>query len=261
MYSEDFAQQVADLTLKHLYTDTRDSPLFWVFSFVMIVLGSALGLFLKTFFGKSAETLATKNALEEIKRQTKELTTASEGVRQAMEHQYWQIRDLKLSLHKKLEELVTETHSLQSFFHRRALDASRLDLRHQLGPEDRDPTAAINAICEMYFPQLRSLCERLEEPIADLREAIEELRVRPVSQEPPTPQESERYAQLRTKAQSLLDELDHEAHGLIRECAQTNKKVARLTDLGDWEGWFDDSKPSPYRPEVTRTTPAAIMVR
>jgi hypothetical protein len=90
----------------------------WLFYAVILALSlvsGVIGAYLSKYFGKRGETAATKADFDEIIRQLKKTTEASEEVRSAVSHADWVAREWKTIRRIKLEELVDSAVSVKAW--------------------------------------------------------------------------------------------------------------------------------------------------
>jgi len=116
-------------------------------SFFATVIGNVV----TSYARKRGETLATKADFDEILRQLRASTKATEDIKSSVQHSDWISREWKVIRRTKLEELLDSAYAADHW-----LEACRnrwlFQNTSELGP---DPTDKVKRICALYFPELK----------------------------------------------------------------------------------------------------------
>lgn len=115
------------------------------------LIAAMLGNVLASYARKRGETLATKADFDEILRQLKDSTRATEDIKASVQHSDWISREWKVVRRTKLEELLDSAYAAEHW-----LEACRnrwmFQTTNELGP---DPTDKVKRLCALYFPELK----------------------------------------------------------------------------------------------------------
>lgn len=123
---------------------------FYIVVILLIILVEIISSFVKSYFTKRGEHLATKADLKEIVHQQKIITETTESIKKEVEHGIWKKQEFSLLRRQKLEQLLTLVYEQGEWLEREA--------RHHLfdGKENTkgEPINQIIMICNLYFPEL-----------------------------------------------------------------------------------------------------------
>lgn len=148
--------------------------LFWFILVCVLATGSFFGNLVASYASKRGETLATRAAFDEILRQLKVTTKATEEIRSAVSLGEWSKKE-QLTLRRiKLEELLSAACEI---FHG-WLDQER---RHRMFGEELGPPASpmprFRSIAMLYFSELRKPVRAFEKACDDYSIFLFEINV------------------------------------------------------------------------------------
>jgi hypothetical protein len=148
--------------LERLANDVATHAIFssWAI-YAIIAFLSILGTVFASYFGaratKSAEIAATKENLDEIKRQLKETTAASKSVEVALSHSDWVRKEENTLKREKLEKLITAAFAIASWSKEEASSALVGNAMDTKAPIDE-----FDMLSQLYFPELKTQTQEVE---------------------------------------------------------------------------------------------------
>lgn len=118
----------------------------------LVAVSGVVSAFVTTYLRRRAEAFATKADFDELLRQVRASTEASESVKSAIAKSDWAEREWRTLRRIKLEELLTAMHEAM---HR--LD-KEMDARffNEPMPSDFSPIWKIEVLSTLYFPEIQS---------------------------------------------------------------------------------------------------------
>lgn len=130
---------------------------FYVVAFGGSFIASSIGAYLGSYLKKRGENLATKADFQEVLRQLRESTRASEGIRAEIESQYGEAAALRGVVRDRLEVIVAATFDLELWLEQKqsqSIEGKVFDL-------NESPISRIEALQSIHFPELHAECLRL----------------------------------------------------------------------------------------------------
>ena len=118
----------------------------------LAVVSGAVAAFVTTYLRKRAETFATKADFDELLRQVRASTEASESVKSTIAKSDWTDREWRTLRRVKLEELLTAMHEATHWLDK------EMDARffNEPMPSERSPVWKVDVLSTLYFPEIRS---------------------------------------------------------------------------------------------------------
>lgn len=124
---------------------------YYVLLVLLIFLATAAGNFLSAYFRTRGTRYATKSDFEDLLRELEQTTKATESIKQAVSHQDWASRELKVLRRQKLEELLHAVYETQHW-----LDTEKDNALYSSEKSDvPDPLYKIGIIGGLYFPEIK----------------------------------------------------------------------------------------------------------
>lgn len=124
---------------------------YYVLLVLLVFLATAAGNFLSAFFRTRGTRYATKSDFEDLLRELEQTTKATESIKQAVSHQDWASRELKVLRRQKLEELLHAVYETQHW-----LDTEKDNALYSFEKSDApDPLYKIGIIGGLYFPEIK----------------------------------------------------------------------------------------------------------
>lgn len=147
---EKFASEVANHTIFNSW------PLFLIIG-LLNLLGTLFGSYIGARSSKNAEIAATRENLDEIKRQLAETTKTSKSVEIALSHQDW-IRKVENTLRReKLEQLINAAFGLATW-----TQEDYFECLSGNNVESSAPIDEFEMLAQLYFPELGEHTSRVE---------------------------------------------------------------------------------------------------
>lgn len=127
----------------------------WKFYLILLAItfvASGISSFAISYFKSRGKHFATKADFEELLRQVRQTTEATESIKQSLSHQDWVVREFKTLRRTKLEDLLTAAYETHHWLDQRRSEA----LFSGAEVSAPDPSTRLVVIGGLYFPELKN---------------------------------------------------------------------------------------------------------
>ncbi|MCI5159033.1 MAG: hypothetical protein D3906_11495 [Candidatus Electrothrix sp. AUS1_2] len=161
-----FLKEIASQIAQGVVLDWR----FCLALLLLSLLSGVVGAFLSKYFGKRAETAATKADFDEILRQVEETTKIAKQVSSKVDHADWVAREWRTLRRVKLEELVQSAISFPNWLSQQASAyseygsptlSSEQESENQKIRAITSPANHVSMISTLYFSELKEQSQAL----------------------------------------------------------------------------------------------------